>query len=152
MRRISCQHQSWFHVTAPLKASYDPCKLRDSHRFLTTTIITTNRIVHRFFCLFCNACAINFYQTMHLNTVWHKRIIQIYTFSLHFHSYPSIALIVGLNRNFYYLHLVLHKSSAGNIRYSCPLLGRIGNNYVVKNATQITPNKQYEKIFVVRIN
>ena len=77
---------------------------------------------------------------MYLNTVWHKQIIQIYTISqtsrkkrkwLHFHSYCSIALISGLNHNFYYLHLALHKLSAGHVTYSCTLSGRIGNSYVV---------------------
>jgi len=56
---------------------------------------------------------------------------------LHFQSYRSIALIVGLNRNFYYLHLALRKLSLGHVIYSCTLSGRIGKNYVVKNTTQI---------------
>ena len=75
---------------------------------------------------------------MYLYTVWHKRIIQIYTFSqtsrknrkwLHFHSYRSMALIVGLNRNFYDLHSALHNLSAVHVSYNCPLSGRIRNNY-----------------------
>jgi len=49
----------------------------------------------------------------------------------YFHSYRSIALIVGLNRNFYYLHLALHKLSDGHVSYNCNLSGRIGNNYAV---------------------
>jgi len=56
---------------------------------------------------------------------------------LHFHSYRSIALNVGLNCNFYYLHLALHKLSVGYVSYSCTLSGRIDKNYVVKNITQI---------------
>ena len=84
---------------------------------------------------------------MYLNTVWHKRTIQILTISqtsrknrklLHFRSYCSIALTVGLNINFYYLHLALHKLSAGHFSYSCTLSDRIGNNYVVvKKSTEI---------------
>jgi len=83
---------------------------------------------------------------MYLNTVWHKRIIQIYAFLQtsrknrkwpNFHSYPSIGLMFGLNRNFYCLHSVLHKLSAGPASYNCHLSGRIGNNYVVvKNTAQ----------------
>ena len=76
----------------------------------------------------------------------HHTRLHIYTFSqtgrknrnwLHFHSHCSIALIVGLNRNFYYLHLALHKLSVGHVSYSCTLSGRIGKNDVVKNTTQI---------------
>jgi len=64
-----------------------------------------------------------------LMSVWHKQIIHIYTFSqtsrknrkwLHFQSYCSIALIVGLNRNFYYLHLALHILSIGFPMSVCP--------------------------------
>ena len=61
---------------------------------------------------------------MYLYTVWHKATIEIYTFSqtstknrkwLHVHSYRSTALIVALNRNFYYLHSALHKLSAVHV-------------------------------------
>ena len=87
----------------------------------------------------------------YLNTVWHKRIIQIYAFLQtsrknrkwpNFHSYLSIALMVGMNRNFCYLHLVLHKLSAGHVSYNCHLSGKIGNNYVVvKILLKLTSNK-----------
>jgi hypothetical protein len=82
----------------------------------------------------------NFTYVIKSKTVWHNRIIHIYTFSqtrrknrkwLHFHSYRSIALIVGLNSNFYYLHSALHKLSAVHVSYNCTLCGRIGNNYIV---------------------
>jgi len=88
---------------------------------------------------------------MYPNIVWHIRIIHIYTFSqtnrknrkcLHFHSYRSIALIVVLKRNLYYLHLALHKLSTGHVSYSFSLSGGIGNNYVVlKILRKLTPNK-----------
>ena len=124
-------------------ALYGPFMVSDSPRFIMATIITTNRIVP---ICFCNASVINLDLPLYLNTVWHKRIIHIYTFSqtsrknrnwLHFHSHRSIALIVGLNRNFYYLHLSLHKFAVRHVSYSCTLSGRIGKNYIVKNTTQI---------------
>ena len=162
MRTISCYHQTKFHATAPFTASYVPYKLHDSHQFVMTTIITTNRIVSRFFACSCKTCVIKFYQPMYLNTVGHKRIIHIYTFSqtsrkkrkwLRLHSCRFITLIVGLNRNFYYLHSALHKSSAGHASYNCTLSGGIGTNQVaVKIIIKLTRNKQYAKIFVVRIN
>ena len=58
----------------------------------------------------------------------------------YFHSYRSIAPIVGLNRNVYYLHLALHKLSIGHVSYNCTLSGRIGNNHVVvKTLLKLTP-------------
>ena len=64
-----------------------------------------------------------------------------------------MALIVGLNRNFYDLHSALHNLSAVHVSYNCPLCGRIGNNYfVVKMLLKLTPDKEHAKIFVVKIN
>jgi len=90
----------------------------------------------------------NFTYVRNQQTVWHKRIIQIYTFSqtrrknrklLHFHS---IALIVGLNGNFYYIHSALHRLSAVHVSFNCTLCGRIGSNYVVAEMLlKLTPNK-----------
>jgi len=60
--------------------------------------------------------------------------MEIYTFSqtstknrkwLHFHSYRSTTLIVGLNRNFYYLHSALHKLSAVHVSYICTLAEQV---------------------------
>jgi hypothetical protein len=51
-RKIKCHRQSRFHATAPLTVSYDPYKLRDSHRFLLTTIIITNLNMPNFLFLF----------------------------------------------------------------------------------------------------
>jgi len=59
----------------------------------------------------------------------------------YFHSYRSIALIVGLSHNFYYLHLALHKLSAGHVSFNCTLPGRIGNNcFIVKALLKLTHN------------
>jgi len=107
------------------------------------------------FCLFLKARIRNFDNLMYLNTQCHKRNIQIYTFSqtsrknrkwLHFHFYRSEALIAVLNSNFYYLHLALHKFSAGHVNYSCTLSGGIGNNYVVlKILLKLTPINSLRK-------
>jgi hypothetical protein len=106
------------------------------------------------FLLVCARSAVNLYLPMYIYTVWHKRIIQIYTFSqtsrknrkwLHFHSYCSIALIVGLNFNFYYLHSARHKLSAVHISYNCTLPGRTGNNYVVvQMLLKLTSNRMWK--------
>ena len=67
---------------------------------------------------------------MYLYRAWHKRIIQIYTFSqtsrknrkcLNSHSYHSVVLIVELSRGFYSLHSALHKLSAVHVIYICSL-------------------------------